>query len=430
MALRILWLTNILLPEFAKFLGKEETHRGGWMPALAEVLSERDSIKLGIATNVSDVKWQTHKINNVTYYAVPMTQRNFNYNKLSKSLIEGFQRVVDSFKPDLIHIHGTEYFHGLLTGRGFLQQPTVISIQGILDVCCRYYNSGISLKELLWCRTLRDWIRFDGLFEQQRRMCYRAKYEREIFANNKNFIGRTIWDRGHTRRLNPNARYYHCDEMLRSPFYETSWDPENINQHTIFASSGVYPLKGFHVLIKAVELLKMDFPSISVRSPLLDIYSEAKGVNYFWRNIRTSGYSKYLTNLIRRKKLQSFFIPLGELDAVSMAKEFARAHVFVLSSYIENSSNSLGEAMLVGTPSVVAFTGGLSSMIVDGHSALGFPSGDEAVLAEQIRRIFTNNCLAMELSVKSRKTAQNRHSKKRIIKRLVSIYDEILDEAK
>lgn len=392
------------------------------MSALATAIGESKQLTLGVATNVPGKAWRQDVINGVEYYTVPCCKVPVRSGRLSIALINAYQRVVEDFKPDVIHIHGTEYFQGLLSGRGHLNCPTVISIQGILDVCQQHYFGGMSVAKLITTRTLRDYIRLDGLIEQRIRMGKRAREEREIFKSNLAFIGRTTWDKAHTRRLNPSARYYHCDETIRHPFYTRQWDIRNIHRYSIFASGASYPLKGFHILLKAVALLKDEFPDSIVRTPMAQFYPDAKGLKRLWLNCRKTGYARYLTDLLRKKKLGGQIVQLPPLDAEGMAAEMRKAHVFVLPSLVENSPNSLAEAMLVGTPSVASFVGGVPSMVQDGHSALLFPSGDEAVLAEQIRRIFLDDDLAKDLSVRAQEVAHRRHLKENIVDNMLGIY--------
>jgi glycosyltransferase involved in cell wall biosynthesis len=63
----------------------------------------------------------------------------------------------------------------------------------------------------------------------------------------------------------------------------------------------------------------------------------------------------------------------------------------VSASFIENSPNTIGEAMTVGIPIISSFVGGISSILKDEESALLFPSGDYNYLAFQIQRIFNDD---------------------------------------
>ena len=183
-----------------------------------------------------------------------------------------------------------------------------------------------------------------------------------------------------------------------------------------------------HWLIRSVAILKRDYPDVKLRiarSTLLDPKKNSV-INLLKRN----NYSRYLSVLIRKMKLWKNVIPLGNLDENQMAQELKNAHVFVLPSEIENSPNSLAEAMLVGTPSVVSFVGGTQSMIKDGETALCFPRGDYAVMAECIKSIFSNDSLAVKLSDKARDIAHFRHCRDRIASDTVSIYHDIIKKSK
>ncbi|GKT08602.1 glycosyltransferase family 4 protein [Desulforhabdus sp. TSK] len=420
--MKVLWLTNNLTPDHAMALGQVPSPREGWIPALAQALVADRRIELAVATSVRDQNWSSISVNGVRYYSVPQPKGKIDAHRLPMSLIAGYQRVLDEFQPQVMHIHGTEQFHGLLTGKGHIRVPSVLSIQGIIDVCARHYLGGVPLTALLFKRTLRDWVRMDGLLEQQVAWWRRAEGEREVFATNSAFIGRTLWDQAHLRRMNPSARYFHCDEIIRKPFYRTKWDIQRAWRHQIFCSSASYPLKGFHVLLKAVALLKDEFPDISVHTPLARFYPEARGWRRLWMNCRKMGYARYLTDLIHAEKLERHVVPFPYLDAGGMVEELLQARVFVLPSFIENSPNSLAEAMLVGTPAVCAGVGGVPSMVRDGESALLFPPGDEAVLAEQIRRVFVDNDTAVKLSMQAHRMAEERHNVSRIVNTMVEIY--------
>lgn len=397
------------------------------MPALAEALIEKGDVQLAVATALDVPEFRKENIRNINYYALPLPGGPVEGGRLPASLIDSYRQVLDDFEPDIIHVHGTEYFEGLLTGRGHINCPTVVSIQGIIDVYQHHYWGGIPFHKLVASRTTRDWLRFDGLIEQKMKWARRARFEREMFSTNSAYIGRTLWDRAHTLRLNPDARYHHCDELMRRPFYDSQWDINKITRHSIFASSASYPIKGFHVLIKAVSLLKNEFPDVTIRTPLAQFYPSDRGLRRFWKNRRSSGYARYLTDLIKAEKLEKHIISFPSLDAEGMANELQKAHVFALPSLIENSPNSLAESMLVGTPTISAFVGGIPSMAKDEESVLFFPSGDEAVLAEQISRIFRDDDLACKLSEESKRVATVRHSADIIVSKMLEVYGDEID---
>ena len=61
---------------------------------------------------------------------------------------------------------------------------------------------------------------------------------------------------------------------------------------------------------------------------------------------------------------------MGLLPAEDIKQRMLAAHVSVVSSSAENSPNTLGEAMMLGVPSVAAYAGGMPSMAEDGREVL------------------------------------------------------------
>ncbi len=216
-----------------------------------------------------------------------------------------------SFQPDLVHIHGTEYSYGLLFADGEIPYPTIISLQGPIGAYSRPLSHGLSIIELLKSHTFLEWIRMKGIFYIIRVYNSRIKIERRILSSPAVFAGRTRFDEACLRAVNPNATYYHCDRILRTPFYSIERNPDRVAPHTIFSPVSWDSRKGFHCLLKAIGLLRDEFPDLKVRVPL------AKP-NYSWRD---SGYCKYICRLIRKLKLDDCLTFLGELSAEAMAQE-------------------------------------------------------------------------------------------------------------
>ena len=97
-----------------------------------------------------------------------------------------------------------------------------------------------------------------------------------------------------------------------------------------------------------------------------------------------------------------------------------------MSSIIENSPNTLGEAMMVGTPSVSAFTGGVPSMASDEVDVLMYRADDPAMLAMQIKRLFDDPALCDRLSGAARERARRTHDPEANVQALVDAYRRIV----
>ena len=100
--------------------------------------------------------------------------------------------------------------------------------------------------------------------------------------------------------------------------------------------------------------------------------------------------------------------------------------MFICPSSIENSPNSLGEAQLLGVPTIASYVGGVPDMINHGKTGLLYRFEEIEMLAECIRRIFTDTTLAMNLSENGIKAAKKRHHQKENLNRMIEIYQLII----
>lgn len=426
-SLRILWIISDPLPELAQALGTPNiATMGGWLPALSQALVQNQEITLGITSRIIGGKTTSFFLNGIEHFTVAVPRKiRTGLLRPTDAMLRRYQEIVNGFSPDIIHIHGTEWYGGIVTAENRLERPVIISLQGLIDHHIRHLTGRLEFSEILRSRTVKEWLMFNGLWEKKAFWKKRAVVEREIIQGHRFFIGRTLWDRAHLRRLNPEAFYFDCHEIVREEFYTKEWDIAAANRHTIFAPSGGGPLKGFHVLVQAVAILRRDFPDVKVRVPLAR-FTSPPGLKGLYARMRRDGYDNHLARLIERLGVDEHITALGRLSGEEMAEEMQHAHVFSLNSFVENSPNTMAEALTIGTPSVVSLAGGVPSLIDDGKNALGFPPGDEAVLAEQIRRIFTDDNLAIRLSHAAKETARPRHSLASISERMIDIYESVV----
>ncbi|MGC9023194.1 MAG: glycosyltransferase family 4 protein, partial [Dissulfurimicrobium sp.] len=268
-----------------------------------------------------------------------------------------------------------------------------------------------------------DIIRLDPLWMGRRSFKKRALIEREILCRVRHIIGRTTWDYSNVKAINPDAKYYHCAEGLRDPFYKHVWDISKVQRHSIFISQASYPFKGFHILLKAVSLLKRDYPDIQVFAAGYNI-----GGNSFKERLKSPGYGLYIRRLINSFSLEENVEFTGVLDAEGVIDRLLKAHVFVIPSAIENSPNSLAEAMILGVPCIGAYSGGIPDMLEKGKCGLLYPYMEEAMLAEYIRCIFESDELALKFSQAGRDCALKRHDRRLIAEKIIMIYKDVIKQ--
>ena len=144
--------------------------------------------------------------------------------------------------------------------------------------------------------------------------------------------------------------------------------------------------------------------------------------------IKISAYGKYLLKKIKEASLEDNISFLGKLDAEEMKEEYLKSHTYVCASSVENSPNSMAEAMLLGTPVVASKTGGIPSLITHEKEGLLFEKGNAVELAAVIEKIWQDDSLAFRFSENARCRAAKTHDQKENCKVLLGIYKEIIYE--
>jgi glycosyltransferase involved in cell wall biosynthesis len=416
--MKILWIVNTIFPAPSKTLGLPEPVFGGWMYGLAEQISISEGIELAVATTYSGSKLKEIKLDNTTYFLLPSKNRI----KYDIALEDHWESVCDQFPPDVVHIHGTEYAHGLACMRKFPNLKYVVSIQGLVSVCSNYFYAGISFWEILKNITFRDVVKRDTLFQARKNFKKRGLIEREYIERTKHVIGRTKWDFAHVKVINMSVKYHFCNESLRDGFYSAKkWSINNCRKNTIFLSQAGYPIKGLHQVIKAVAILRKEFPDLKIRLGGSNITKQI----YFKDKIKLSGYGKFICALLNRHALGNEINFLGALSEGQMISEYQKAQVFICPSSIENSPNSLGEAQILGVPVIAAYVGGVPDMIDDGKTGLLYRFEEVEMLVANVRSVLNLSDLSLQLSENGIKTASLRHDRKKNLDSTLVIYNAI-----
>lgn len=254
--------------------------------------------------------------------------------------------------------------------------------------------------------------------------CNGYSYETDILNNGKYFIGRTDWDKSHVLLHNPRAQYFHGEELLREEFYRqsASWNTQHCVRHSIFMTASINPIKGMHLAIQVIHLLKQHYPDIQLSVP--GIGNIKRLSNRLWGE----EYAVYCLHLIHKYNLEGNINLLPRLNEKEMVKELQKANVFLSPTSIDNSPNAVGEASMIGTPIVVTPVGGIPSIFQDEREVLFAPAGDPYMMAYQIKRLFENDELAISLSKNAYQKAIKRHDRESTALQYLQIYQKVIKQ--
>ena len=212
-----------------------------------------------------------------------------------------------------------------------------------------------------------------------------GKIENRTISNSNHIIGRTDWDYAAVKAINPNLTYHKCNEILRDEFYSNEpWNYKNCEKHTIFMSQGSYPIKGLHQAIEAISIIKRRYPKLILKISGQNIFS----TDSFYNKVKISSYAKYINHLIRKYDLTENVQFLGTLNVNQIIQEYLQSNVYLMASSIENSPNSIGEAMILGVPIVSSFVGGIPNFIEHNTDGYLYQFDSPYMIAHYIQKTF------------------------------------------
>ena len=415
--MHILWYTGVELPAVT---GKGLT-RAGWQEGLRRALHQYyPQLKLSIAS-FGTRTYQPIQSENATYYNIyrePQSGNrwtrlleNWRHRVFTEEDLERSWEIYEAVQPDMVFIFGTENPFGLLADR--FSVPAAISIQAVLNGLVQKTFAGLRFLELVEQLFSRTTLVGQGIYHKWWLRKRLARTEREIYERVRYFEGRTEWDRAWLARLNPNARYFHIDRVLGEDYYRAEWSLEGSQENRIFSLCGNAPFKGGITLVRAAALLKRrGRPAIQLRLAGVDQDSMA---------------GKYIQRNITRNGLEGQVELLGRLNTAQIIAEMRSARLFVLPSHMDNSPNSLAQAMILGMPCIASNAGGIPSMLDAEVEGSLYPHQDITALADRIESLLGDPGLSKNFGRSARTAARLRHDPKIIARKTYSLYQEVLE---
>lgn len=338
-------------------------------------------------------------------------------NKFKKTIAEIIQKI----SPDIIHLWGTETIIHDAIIEASTNVPVVIYIQGLIGIHYRYkggyiLSSGVGYeKNLSFIDKISNKIRL-YLFKKH------IEIEKRILIKSKNIITDNEFTKAYCNSLSNGFKYYTKQLNANNIFRNYIWDPNKMNQHTIFTVYGGSPDKGLHQLLSAILIIRKKYPKITLRIPgpyNLDTYGSLR------LSKKANPYEKWLYNFITKHNLRDNVIFLGPLNPDQMARNISECNVFVNPSIMEVHALSLREAMTVGAPCVTSICGSTLEFVKHKFNGLLYRYEEQEMLALLISYFFDNLDNTINIAKNGRNTMEKLFQSS-LDNSLIDIYNSIL----
>lgn len=418
--MKILWLYANVPNVIIKKYNLPEQNGGGWVTSLLDHIIADKKINMGVCFPIYKGQNLVNEvINDVSYF--PFYPKEYNELKYSLNVENQLIEIIKNFKPDIVHVFGTETQHALPMIKAFNNpSKTIINLQGMTSIVAKHYFSNIPIKYLI-SSSFKDFIKWDNIVQQKRKFDRRGVFEIEALQSVENVIGRTEWDKACSTFVNPKLNYFHCDEILRDVFYYKKWNFDKCEKYSIFMSQAWYPIKGIHYVLEALSIIIRKYPKVMLYVAGDDFTKK----DTMMANLKLSSYAKYIIKLIKRYNLSNNIQFTGPMNANEISDFMCTMNVVVVSSTIENESNTISEAKILGVPVVASYVGGMVDRIQ--HNVDGFQYQHDApyMLAYYVEKLFSSQQLCEEFSEKARENTFSLCDKTVNMSRLYDIYNAV-----
>lgn len=386
----------------------------GWIGSLEHIVRQyAPEIELGIAFEYEDSDFKVNR-DGVTYYPIYLNltvkdiiKMKFNGNDNWYKKKPLLKKVVEDFKPDVIHCFGSEWNWGLLSLE--TQIPIVLHMQGFINIYNDANSKVIKKRNSIWHNVLhpREYLQSKFLKSYDKR---RNETEYKIMQSCRYFMGRTEWDKDIVKYYSPGSKYYYCPEAIRPLIYDSpkKWSYKQQDRIKIVTIASAGNLKGNGIILETAKILK------------------DRGVDFEWR---VSGDKNIFSSFEHSEGIKSNDVGitlLGYIGVEQVKQELLQAEMFVLPSIMDNSPNSLCEAQLIGTPVIASFVGGIPQMVDNNHTGILYPYNEPYSLAFKILNLHNSRELQERLSKNEIEISHYRHEPKLLAQRVYEIYKDVI----
>lgn len=381
--LKIVHICNLPLSPDHPDHARVATHPGRWVLNLALAQARHTDLRPELVVPVPGTHCNHSTLIEgipVHFLATPTRLRSATFFWFDARRIA---RVVRSLQPDLVHAHGTEDAHGLAALRS--GRPSVITSQGLhFMINALLCPSFFSRERIVQCTE-------GACLRRARHLIAKSEYVRTALTSRfPNLITHLI----------PNTF---------DPFLETL--QEKREPGTVIFVAIIAPRKGLHDLREAARLLKDRLASFSLwvvgnGTPPRSEY-EAKEIQ---------ALMEIMGNRVR------FW---GTLPATKTASLVARSCLLVAPSIEEMFGNQVIEALLVGTPVIVADQTAMAENVRRFGNGQVVPQANPRALADAMERAL-HTPPSPEVAAKARQAIHEWMSPERVARLHREVYETIL----
>lgn len=415
--MRILWIVNNIMPKLAEATGLPGSASGSWLIDISKQLSLRSDVTLAIAA-IGGKEYRKLEIDNITYYVLPGTGKNMLF--YTKQYEKTWKAIKEEFQPDIVHLYGTEYTHGLAFLRANPEVKSVVSVQGVISRIKDTLADGLPKRFDLKYGKLKEYIKMNGVWARRALYNRNSRYEKEILQTVDYASVVNSWDYSVARAMNGDLKFFPIEYNLREGFYDAAkWDIGKINRLQIFAAPGNDPVKGLHMLLQALPILKRKYPEVKLIIPGLNSQGN--------KLVTDNGYKKYLAKLIERLQIGENVVFVGRLSEKEMIEHMLCSHAVVVPSAMEGTSLVLREAMYLGVPCISSFRGGMADFIEDKKNGFLYDFYEYPYLALRLEELFADDSLAQNISLAAIEKAEKAHNRQKNIEANINMYYKIFN---
>lgn len=394
--MKIVWLCSYSLQclkdLIPNYVPASKFHPTTWMHYLVQEMQKHTEHELHVVTSLPYVdKDRMVKDKSITFHllrrGIPLVKKGFpyffridtftNYYFLRRKI----QLLIRKINPDIVNAHGTEDVYSLALGS--LAMPSVVWIQGLMTLIARDSET--------------SWVR------------KQVSLERKVFRSGKYFISNCPIFDPMIRRENPGARIFYLSYPVADMAF--TMEREKPDADVVFTGS-LLRRKGIEDFIEAVRIAAKMLPGI---------HAKVIGGN------RNKLYMDFLMDRIRSYSLAGNITFLGFLpDHRDVLREMSKSKVMMLPSHADTGPRAVAECMALGIPVIAYNVDGLPWMIEDGVRGMLVEKGNTEALGEQLLLLLKDSERRRALTENAKDFAREHFDARTIVKRLLDIYEDIL----